>query len=233
MGSVSRRSALPATLLGIALVSSVWAWWLIATPVLTWSAESHARHAGHFGFAWLHVFGGSMMLFLGLANLYVGSTRRFFRFHRLLGRLYLVGGGLGTLAAVVITSSVNHQATGVVDFRGFGAFSNGTISLLSLSAAWLIAAGMAYRAARNRRFDSHRDWMIRSYVLVWAFVFCRLVGRVDGAQAMGGGEAFIWLSWVGPLLVCELALQWRAGSPTPGRPPQAAAPPTAAPSRRA
>jgi len=29
---------------------------------------------------------------------------------------------------------------------------------------------------------------------------------------LGGGQAFIWLAWVGPLLVGELALQWRAGS---------------------
>ena len=54
--------------------------------------------------------------------------------------------------------------------------------------------------------------MIRSYVLVWSFVFCRLASRVPGVEDMGGGEAFIWLSWVGPLIVCEVALQWRSGS---------------------
>lgn len=92
------------------------------------------------------------------------------------------------------------------------------VSLLTLSAAWLLAAGMAFRAVRNRRYDSHREWMIRSYVLVWAFVFCRLASRVQGVADMGGGAAFIWLSWVGPLIACEVALQWSAGSNKPFKP---------------
>jgi hypothetical protein len=71
---------------------------------------------------------------------------------------------------------------------------------------------MAYRAARNRRYDTHRDWMIRSYVLAWSFVFCRVASRVTDIAELGGGEAFIWLSWVAPILLCEVALQWRAGA---------------------
>jgi hypothetical protein len=39
-------------------------------------------------------------------------------------------------------------------------------ALASLGMARLVAAAMALRAARNRRFDSHRAWMIRSDVLV-------------------------------------------------------------------
>lgn len=216
--SMKPHLSLAGIVLLIAVASSLWAWWLIATPVMTFRPAGIEKHAGHFNLAYLHVLGGTLMLFLGLANLYIGSTRRFFRHHKLIGRLYLVGGGLGTVAAIVITSSVSHKGSGVVDFQGVDTFTNTTISLLTLSAAWLLAAGMAYRAARNRRFDSHREWMIRSYVLVWAFVFCRLASRVQGVEDMGGGNAFIWLSWVGPLIVCELALQWRAGSSNPSRP---------------
>lgn len=40
----------------------------------------------------------------------------------------------------------------------------------TLELAWLAAAAMGWRAARNRRFASHREWMIRSYVLNWTFV---------------------------------------------------------------
>jgi uncharacterized membrane protein YozB (DUF420 family) len=146
------------------------------------------------------------MLFVGLANLYIGTTRTFFQYHKLVGRLYLIGGGLGAISAIVITSSTAHKAAGV------SVFTNTTISLLALAFAWLLAAGMAFRAVRNKCYDSHREWMIRSYVLVWSFVFCRLVTRVPGVEDMGGGDASIWLSWVGPLVICEVALQWRAGS---------------------
>jgi hypothetical protein len=81
-----------------------------------------------------------------------------------------------------------------------------------LATAWLLAASMAYRAVRNRRYDAHRDWMVRSYVLAWSFVFCRIVSRVPTVGELGDGQAFIWLSWIAPVLLCEVALQWRAGS---------------------
>jgi hypothetical protein len=54
--------------------------------------------------------------------------------------------------------------------------------------------------------------MVRSYVLVWSFVFCRVASRVTNIGDLGNGEAFIWLSWVGPLLICEMVLQWPHGS---------------------
>jgi hypothetical protein len=54
--------------------------------------------------------------------------------------------------------------------------------------------------------------MIRSYVLVWSFVFCRIASRVSDIDELGNGQAFIWLSWVAPLMLCEIALQWRRGS---------------------
>ena len=70
---------------------------------------------------------------------------------------------------------------------------------------------MGYRAARNRRSDSHRAWMIRSYVLTWSFVSCRLIGKAPALANIGDGAAIIWLSWIVPLLACEVALQWSAG----------------------
>ena len=146
------------------------------------------------------------MLFLGLANLYVGTTRKHFRYHKLIGRLYLIGGAFGAISAMVITGSLAHNTPGT------GALSSISISLLTLATAWLLAAAMAYRAARNRRYDSHRDWMTRSYILVWSFVFCRLASRVPAVEHIGGEDAMIWLTWVGPLVLCEVALQWRAGA---------------------
>ena len=85
-----------------------------------------------------------------------------------------------------------------------------TISLLTLAAAWLASAAMAYRAVRNGKYGEHRDWIIRSYVLAWSFVFCRIASRVPEIGDLGNGEAFIWLSWVAPILICEVILHWRS-----------------------
>ncbi len=65
--------------------------------------------------------------------------------------------------------------------------------------------------ARNRRIDSHRAWVVRSYVLVWAFVLCRLASRIPSLPEFGSGAALIWLSWIVPLFICEVVLQWPAG----------------------
>ncbi len=185
-------------------VSSACAWLLIAGPVATFG--NIEKHVGHFGLVYVHMLGGSIMLFCGTLNLYIGLTRRHFKYHRLVGRVYLIGGSIGALIAIVIALGPAHKKDGTV------ILTNVSTSLTALAIAWLAAAAMAWRAARNKRIDSHRDWVIRSYVLAWAFVFCRLVSRVPEVGGLGDGQAFIWLSWVGPLIVCELALQWRAGA---------------------
>lgn len=91
------------------------------------------------------------------------------------------------------------------------------MSLLTLAIAWLAFAALGWRAARNRRFSSHAHWMVRSYVLAWAFVFCRIASRFSELDEIGNGEAFIWLSWVAPLILAELVMQWPEGSRKPAR----------------
>lgn len=45
------------------------------------------------------------MLFVGLDNLYTGTTGKQFKYHKIIGRVYLIGGALGSLAAIIITIS--------------------------------------------------------------------------------------------------------------------------------
>jgi hypothetical protein len=79
---------------------------------------------------------------------------------------------------------------------------------------WVAVAAMAWRAARNRRFDSHREWMVRSYVLTWTFVGCRLAGHLPEFGDLGREyvTAAIWVNWIVPLVICEIALQWKRGA---------------------
>jgi len=95
--------------------------------------------------------------------------------------------------------------------------TNLSTSLLMLATGWLCFAALGWRAALNRRFQSHSHWMVRSYVLVWSFVFCRIGSRVPALEDLGNGQAFSWLSWVGPLIVCEMVLQWPEGAKKVGR----------------
>lgn len=200
----------PGLLLVAAIATSAWAWWLIAYPVV--SLGNVAKHSGHFPVVYLHMAGGTLMLLLGALNLYVGSTRRFFRLHRRFGYIYLIAGTVGSLLAAALAVGAGHGE----NLPGFSfvleATSDVGWALLALALAWLVSAAMAYRAARNRRIDSHRAWMIRGYVLTWSFVSCRLVGRVPAFANLGDGAAIVWLSWIVPLLICEVVLQWGEGS---------------------
>ena len=187
-------------LLALALISSAAAWWLIAWPVATLS--NIPRHQGHFALTFAHMVGGTGMLFLGGLNLYLAARNDSYKLHRRVGQAYLIFGTFGAIMAIIITSTPAHKSA------GSPILTTATVSLLTLASAWLCFAALGWRAALNRRFTSHGQWMVRSYVLVWSFVFCRLASRVVPL----GEDAFIWLSWVGPLLICEMVLQWNDGA---------------------
>ena len=136
------------------LVTSAWAWWVFAWPILT---GENIRHEPHYSLVFGHALGGSIMLLLGAVTLYVGWTRRGFRYHKLLGYSYLVGGGGGAALGLILSLRNPHHISGI-------AVATGTLAVV-----WLAVAGVAFRAAYNRRFDAHRQWMIRSYVLTWTF----------------------------------------------------------------
>ena len=191
-------------LLAAALLSSAFAWWMIAVTPLTFG--NVARHDGHFPLTYIHVVGGSGMLLFGGLNLYLAARNDRFALHRIVGRLYLAFGVIGAVSAAVVSLTVAHKDPGTP------LITNEAVSLLTLSFAWLAFAALGWRAALNRRFKSHGDWMIRSYVLAWAFTFCRIASRLSDADELGNGDAFIWLSWVAPLILCELVLQWSDGA---------------------
>jgi len=204
--------SLPGSLLLAALASGALAWWLVALPVATFS--NLAKHSGHFVLVYLHMLGGTLTLFLGAANLYIGLTRRGFRYHRSVGTAYLAGGTVNACAAIVLALGQVHDPARAFSFDLDRVPGEG-VALATLALAWLVASAMGWRAVRNRRVSAHRAWMTRSYVLTWSFVTCRLINRAPFLAALAGlgrGEALPWLSWIVPLLVCEVALQWRAGA---------------------
>ena len=168
-------------LLILGVLSSAIAWWMIAWPIASFANEP--KHVGHFSRLYPHMIGGTIMLFFGAANLYIGASRQHFKYHKLIGRVYLIGGSLGTIAALSINLTVAHKADPTVTF------TNNTVSIVTLGLAWLGCAAMAYRAVRNKRYDSHRDWIIRSYVLAWSFVFCRIASRVPDIGELDAGKA--------------------------------------------
>lgn len=150
---------------------------------------------------WLvaHLGGGSLALLLGPFQFSGWLRRRYVKAHRWMGRLYLVGVAVGSLAAFYIGMWVSQN-------RGFG------ISLLFLDLVWVVTTGMAYIAVMRRQFAAHREWMVRSYVLTFGFVLFRwmmfdlhLLGSLglDVQLVM-----LVWIAWTMPLLGAEVWLSW-------------------------
>ena len=196
----SRKGWLFGTLLFAAVATSAFVWWVHGWPVLT--GRVLRDHIGHNPMLSVHVVGGSFMILSGAANLFIGWTRLGFRFHKFIGYSYLLLGGIGAVSAIALSISLRHPPVSV------------GVATATLGAVWLTFAAMAWRAAKNRRFETHREWVIRSYVVTWTFVGCRLAQSFPlfGYLGAEGITAGIWLYWVVPVIVCEVALQWRRGA---------------------
>ena len=185
--------------IGGAALSSLVFIWLIATPAI--APGRLIRHAGHVPLLYAHIASGATMLLVGAAGLRIGLTRQGFRWHRTIGFIYLTAGSVASVSALIRSFDIKH-APG--------------ISTGALAVTWLVFTAMAWRAVRNRQIEQHREWMIRSYVVAWTFVFCRFYTRVVPANFQGPEVDMIWLTWVAPVLLAEVMLQWRRGSKLAG-----------------
>ena len=196
----SRVSTGQTVWLSLVLLSALVFWAVIAFPYLIGTAEQMPLYETERGWIILHVALGTMALLTGPVQLWLGFTHRKMTLHRNLGKVYMVAVGLNALVALRLAAT---PSAGLV----FG------VGLAALAGVWLLTTGMAYVAIRRRHIAQHREWMIRSYVATFAFVFFRVI--VGVMQAAGIGtlvEALgiaAWLCWSVPLVVTEAVLQSR------------------------
>src|ERR1700687_4405811 len=112
---------------------------------------------------YVHIFSGPVVLFNGLILLSEYVRRRHGGWHRWLGRFQVV-----VLLLFVLPSSA------VMSRHAFGGWPAG-LSFLLLSAATASCAIVGVAHAVRRRYDRHRRWMLRSYVLICSAVALRLI----------------------------------------------------------
>jgi uncharacterized membrane protein len=171
-----------------------------AFPYLTVNQEQYGWYWPRRGWLLAHIAGGTVALLTGPFLLWMGLNRKRLPLHRTLGKVYM-----GT----IVFSSM---AAFYLAFRTDGGWVFGT-GLTGLAIAWLTTTGMAYAAIRRRLIEQHQEWMIRSYVVTFGFVFFRIFAGI--AEAAGVGTvlerigAASWFCWALPLLVTEAILQGR------------------------
>jgi uncharacterized membrane protein len=145
---------------------------------------------------YVHILAGPVVLANGLVLLSESVRRRYRGLHRLLGRVQV-----GVLLLLVLPSGA------VMARHAFGGWPAG-LSFLVLSAATAGCAVVGVVHARHRRYDRHRRWMVRCYVLICSAVALRLmsgaaelfgVSSPDGAYVVAA-----WASWLLPLAGYEI-----------------------------
>jgi hypothetical protein len=142
-----------------------------------------------------HIYGSSVALLLGPMQLLPWLRERSPRWHRRAGRVYLLMGvGVGGLAGLWMAMSA---FGGLVSQSGFAA----------LGVLWLLSGWRALAAARARRFDEHRVWMIRNFALTFAAVTLRVQLGLCGAAGLAFASFYpvlAWSSWAPNLVAAEL-----------------------------
>jgi hypothetical protein len=170
-----------------------------AVPYFDFSESSYGNFWPRRGWLLLHIIGGSLALLTGPFQFVSGLRRRYMTVHRWTGRSYLLGIGVGSIGATSLAFTTNGSP-------------GWSLGLLALAGAWVITGAMAYASIRMRRISLHQEWMIRSYVVTFAFVLFRWLVDFESLQTVFGSElsaAMLWASWVIPLMLVEAGMQGR------------------------
>ncbi len=148
----------------------------------------------------LHISGGTVALLIGPLQFWTGLRQRNLTVHRWTGRLFLLG------VAVGVTGSIGLAVMAV----GTWAFE---VGLMGLASAWLVTTAMAYVSIRKGLVALHKEWMIRAYVVTFAFVFFRILSDYTPMSRLRPENdrdiTIAWACWVVPVAVTELIFQIR------------------------
>ena len=149
---------------------------------------------------YIHVFAIMPPIIIGpvqffLRRLTPGARRaKYLPLHRWLGRFYVVGALIGGVSALYLA---------IYAFGGFAtALGFGLLAVLMLITTWL-----AYLRIRAKNEFSHKEWMTRSYALIFAAVTLRLwlpIFQAFGIEQMEAYQATAWAAWVPNLIVAEI-----------------------------
>lgn len=145
----------------------------------------------------VHGLGGATALVLGALQFSTRLRQRRPALHRLLGRFYIEGVLIAAPAAVYLSFT-----------HGLRTLSVETAAQSSL---WGLTTLIALLAARNRSFEVHKQWVMRSYAVTLIFVVSRILLAVPVLSRISdaGAERLLWILTICALLLPQLLINWR------------------------
>ena len=165
---------------------------------LEWSETVYRRFwPQRIGLA-THVFAASLAYIIAPLQFSTRLRKRWPTIHRRIGWTYVV--------CALVSAPVSFH----LSFHSSCAMCTPPFALWSV--LFLIVTAIALLMAVRRRFDVHRQFMIRSWVLMNGFVLVRLDTYLEFPLPTGAGvdrpAMLIWVVWVVPILLTEMFLSW-------------------------
>ena len=142
-----------------------------------------------------HTLCGVLALLAGPLQFSSRVRTRCLKFHRVLGRVYVVSVFIGAFTGIALAAG-----------------RPGLPGTSMQATAWMVCTTAALITARNRHIVQHRQWMARSYAVTFTFVSSRVLNlwprywsHLGDTFAAVGVIAFTLAS----LLIVDLGLNWR------------------------
>lgn len=152
----------------------------------------------------LHVIGAMTALLVGPLQ-FVGAIRsRWPAFHRMTGRIYILGCAIGAPTGLVLALGTSAGPVAAIGF---------TIPAI----LWPAFTWLGLRAAIEGRLVDHREWMLRSYALIASGLTLRLMlpaALMSGYDFYPAYRVISWLTWTTNLALCEYVIRRRRPSIT-------------------
>jgi uncharacterized membrane protein len=150
----------------------------------------------------LHIATAVPIILIGPLQFWDWFRKRYMKWHRLLGKIYVIGALFGGITALYLAITIQ--------------FPESVIPLTLSSALWLLTTASAWITIKRKNVQAHRLFMIRSYTLALSFIFVRilndLVEKHNFLSFIPNSEVkaatYEWGSWVVPLLVVEFFFAW-------------------------
>jgi uncharacterized membrane protein len=148
-------------------------------------------------FLLIHVVGGVTALVLAPLQFVRGIRARWPAVHRVNGRLYLLACAIGAPSAFMLALGTTAGPVAAIGFA--------IPALL-----WPVFTWFGWRAAVERRFDAHRDWMLRSYAMPATAITLRLMlpaSLMLGYDFYPAYRTISWIAWSATLALAEYAIR--------------------------
>lgn len=165
---------------------------------------SHPQWAHIHSFRWYllpHGIMAACALLLGPLQFSDRLRQRYAKFHRVVGRFYVVGVFIGAPLGFYIQYYEERMG-------GARSFS---FAALTDAAIWMLTTAIALYFILKGKVQLHRQWMTRSFAVAIVFLEVRVVLGITGWERLGPSvvETVVWMCVAFSLLFADFVLQWQ------------------------